>query len=466
MMMNTRHYILTIIVLILVLFTNACKKSSFLDANPNDSLIIPKTVGQYQSLLDDYSRMNYGTPYNINSGSDDYYLLPGFFDAFYDETAKNAYIWNDNIWFQGSGALLNWNIPYSVIFNANLVLHGLKDIQAISGEQTAWNNLKGHALFLRAFHFYQLSQLFLPVYSVSSANSQLGLPLRLGIDIDESIKRSTVQETYNQIIKDLNEAKELLHEQSGVKTRPSKHAVYALLSRIYLSIGDYESALQNANASLAINNTLLDYNVPDVLSKGNVEIIWPAKIAYDGLQPAFDFASSAVDEDLLGSYSAKDKRIAVFFDINQLGGKYFKGTYNFSQNEEPTSLFTGLATDEIYLIRAECYARLGNKDLALADLNTLMVKRWVDDGSWVPFTATTAAEALDKILVERRKELVFRGLRWSDLRRLNSEGRNITLTRKLDDGTIVSLAPNSLKYTYLIPPSVIGFHPEMPQNPR
>lgn len=465
-MINTRHYIFTATVFILILLTNACKKSSFLDASPDDSLIIPKTIVQYQAILDDYFRMNRSVPGMGDLGSDDYFIQPGFFDAIRQEP-RNVYIWNDNIWFQGSAIPGEWNMSYYVIFNANLVLAGLKDIKPANTEQIAWNNLKGHALFLRAFYFYQLSQLFVPAYSDASINKQLGLPLRLGIDLDESIKRSTIKETYDQIIRDLNEAKELLPEQAAIKTRPSKHAVYALLARIYLLIGDYGSALQNANACLAVKNTLLDYNLPNVLSKANEEIIWPAMNGSSSSSnlPQYEYSSGAVDVDLLMSYAVKDKRTTVFFNDNLSGGKYFQGFYSI-QRDLSDGFFAGLATDEVYLIRAECYARLGNKDQSLNDLNTLMVKRWANDGSWVPFTASTATEALDKILQERRKELVFRGLRWSDLRRLNLEGRNIVLKRKLDDGTIVTLAPNSLQYTYLIPPDVIGFHPEMPQNPR
>jgi len=74
------------------------------------------------------------------------------------------------------------------------------------------------------------------------------------------------------------------------------------------------------------------------------------------------------------------------------------------------------------------------------------------------------AEALDTILVERRKELAFRGLRWSDLRRLNKEGWGIMLNRNLN-GVPYTLPPNSELYTLPIPPDVIQLSGIM-QNPR
>jgi hypothetical protein len=122
-----------------------------------------------------------------------------------------------------------------------------------------------------------------------------------------------------------------------------------------------------------------------------------------------------------------------------------------------------LATDEIYIIRAECYARAGNTTAAMADLNYLLQNRW--SGSFVPFTAATPDIALSIILKERRKELLFRALRWTDLRRLNKDPRfAVTLTRIVNNQTY-TLPPNDLRYTFLIP-DVILSRANMPQNPR
>ena len=123
----------------------------------------------------------------------------------------------------------------------------------------------------------------------------------------------------------------------------------------------------------------------------------------------------------------------------------------------------GIATDEVYLTRAECYARAGKVSEAMNDLNTLMIKRW-KAGTFIPFTATSTSEALSIILEERRKETLFRGLRWLDLRRLNSEGANITLTRNVDNQTY-KLEPNSPRYALPLPPDVISLT-GIPQNER
>jgi hypothetical protein len=87
-------------------------------------------------------------------------------------------------------------------------------------------------------------------------------------------------------------------------------------------------------------------------------------------------------------------------------------------------------------------------------LNDLLVKRF-KNGTFVPLTALNAIEALDMILAERRKELPFRGLRWSDLRRLNKEGENITI-RRMVNGIMYELPPKSKKYVFLLPDNVVN----------
>jgi hypothetical protein len=82
----------------------------------------------------------------------------------------------------------------------------------------------------------------------------------------------------------------------------------------------------------------------------------------------------------------------------------FRGYYDYGGNQ-----YTGIATDEIYLIRAECLARSGNTSDALKDLNNLLAKRWKTGITFTPIQATNADDALVKILAERKKELLFRG---------------------------------------------------------
>jgi len=97
---------------------------------------------------------------------------------------------------------------------------------------------------------------------------------------------------------------------------------------------------------------------------------------------------------------------------------------------------------------------MGKLDYAMKDLNMLLRNRW-RKGTYTDQIALDPNDALDKILMERRKELIFRGLRWSDLRRLNRDPRFAkTLTRIVEEVTY-RLPPNDPKYVYPIPESEI-----------
>ncbi|MBN8786906.1 MAG: RagB/SusD family nutrient uptake outer membrane protein, partial [Terrimonas sp.] len=117
--------------------------------------------------------------------------------------------------------------------------------------------------------------------------------------------------------------------------------------------------------------------------------------------------------------------------------------------------FTGLATDEVYLINAECLVRKKQIDLALEQLNKLMENRFIA-GTFEPLETGNADLLLEKILIERRKELCFRGIRWQDVRRLNKEGAEIVLRRELN-GVEYTLEANSIKYVLPIPPAEIQY---------
>jgi hypothetical protein len=361
----------------------------------------------------------------------------------------------------------DWDIPYSQVFYANVVLEGLEKIMPDSSSQVQWNTLEGEALFTRAFAFFNLAELFAPPYDSVTAVTDMGIPLRDTADINVKSVRATVKQTYDQILGDLRIAANLLPAAIPVNNlnRPSRLAAQALLARIYLSVGDYNDADNYADSVLQTYSALVDYNSLDTsvnfpVSKNMPEILYQANFlsATDVLEGLI-YPSCRIDTMLLSAYAPNDLRRPIYYK-QLLGNSYYlKGSYAGT-----IFPFSGLATDELYLIRAECNARIGLTGNALNDLNSLMVKR-LFTGTFTGYSVLNAGAALDTILAERRKELAFRGIRWSDLRRLNKEGGNIKLTRNLND-TTYTLTPNSNLYTLPIPPDVLSFNPGMKQNPR
>src|SRR5215210_6696883 len=100
---------------------------------------------------------------------------------------------------------------------------------------------------------------------------------------------------------------------------------------------------------------------------------------------------SFVDTNLYKSYSENDLRKTLFFKPSG-NDHYFTGSYSAA-----FQLFAGIATDEIYLIRAECKARINENTAALDDLNSLLIKRYVT-GTFVPYTEANTTEVLAVIL--------------------------------------------------------------------
>lgn len=437
-------------------FLATCGSSEFLSKNPNSKTIIPETVRHFQAILDDYGYINTASPPLLEISSDDYYYLPGFLNTI-EEGYRNAYLWSDDIW--RSTILPNWNSPYNIIFNSNIVIEGLNNMKMTSFENEFYDNTYGTALFIRAFYYYQLAQVFSPLYVESTSSSKWGLPIRKGVDINEVVNREKLDKTYQIIVQDLNNAVPMLPIKPVSVTRPSKHSCYSLLARIYNQMQKYDSAYKYSNLSIEIKDSLLDYNTESI-SQFNKEIIWYATINSANL-PINDFGNTSVDSNLVKLYAPNDLRVIKYFTQNQLGGHYFIGNYDFSG-----AIFSGLATDEMFLIRAESRARLDHMVEAINDLNFLLKSRFVNDGSWVPFETVDKAVLLDKIKEERRKELCFRGIRRSDLLRFDRETSNEIIKRLNTEGSEFNMSPGDLRYIYIIPPNVISFHPNMPQNER
>ena len=113
-------------------------------------------------------------------------------------------------------------------------------------------------------------------------------------------------------------------------------------------------------------------------------------------------------------------------------------------------------------MRAEAYARMGKTVEAMSDLNTLLSKRF-KTGSFTPLTAIDATDALNKILIERRKELLMRNLRWMDIKRLNKEGANISLQRFIN-GQYYTLPPNDPRSALSLPDDLVSLY-GLKQNP-
>jgi starch-binding outer membrane protein, SusD/RagB family len=453
---KTVHLIIVALCFILICcLLSSCKK--YLDKKSDNSLITPKTLDDLQALLDDNYYMNANTPAFGEASADDYFDQTSVYNSL-DARSQQVYTWALKIY---NGPTNDWSDNYEVIHTANFCIDQLNAIEKTPANEDAWNNIKGSALFFRGYYYLGLTWDYAKAYDDASSSKDPGIVIRASSDFKPVSTRASVADSYKQVINDLEEAGNLLQTKVPQPMRPSKVAAYGALARTFLSMRKYDSAFKYANAALQIKNELLDFNSSSVdpssyvpFAPFNKEIIFYSTQSGSYSSKLYFYAS--IDTALLASYETNDLRSVVFFfPYNNYYG--FKGDYAATLYPP----FSGITTDEMFLIRAECYARQGNASAAMDDLNALLIKRYMT-GTFVPLQITNADEALAKILLERRKELLMRGLRWIDIKRLNKENYNITPTRVIGSQTY-TLAPNSDYYALPLPDDVVK-ETGIPQN--
>lgn len=439
-----KNYLALAIILIISLL-GSCTK--YLEKKPDGRLSNVNTAADMRALLDGVVRLNIPSVLPLNCG-EAFYVNSTDWASWNNKEDREAYLWDPTI-----QADRDWANLYNVVYYGNIVLDRLKKLE----DATMAGELEGTALFFRAWAFHQLAETFAPPFQASKPEIT-GIPLRLDPDFNKPTSRASLEETFKRIIDDLKRAVVLLPERTLYKTRPNKGAAFALLARVYLIMGDYIGAIAAADSCLNLHPTLMDYNTIDKnptypFKEFNAEVLFDARTE-SSMAPVRGF--SKTDSALYRLYSDNDLRKALFFSPNVDGSVSFRGSYCGTY-----WAFTGLATDEVYLIKAESLARLGDGMAAASCLNKLLEKR-IATGSFMLVDGTVLEKLLVTILEEREKELVLRGLRWQDLRRLNGKGKTL---RRVINGVEYNLPPSDLRYTFLIPTNVIQLA-GIEQNPR
>jgi len=475
------------IIIFSIIALSSCEKD-FLDIKPKGK-VIPQSTDDYRKILDLVVQNNVGLiptilrTYGITFYlSDDYQIFDtASYDALLTTDRYEKYTWaKDGYLYKEDAEDIDWQAMYAQIYIANSVINGVPDA---SGPESVKKTLIAEAKVHRAFCYLALVNIYAKHYS-SSASSDLGVPLRLDILLTISLERATVEEVYDQIIKDLEDAAEDLPASQDYNHRPTKAAAYGLLARTYLYQGNYAEALNYANLCLDIQDHLYDLNVEMIIDTINDE-------RYDGTN-MFNFENtftSWMDEEIIlhkttctrtsggSSYhysymvttpevvenlydTLNDLRFRLKFEKRnedeyytaaEVGNRWSNGYYPV----------VGVTVPEILLTRAECNARLDHYQDAMDDINAIREKRLKSD-AYAPLTASSREEAVEIVLLERRRELWGRGLRWFDLKRLNAiENANITIERSF---TGQQLVPGDSHWVMPIANLYITQNPEIVQN--
>lgn len=446
-------------IIILALFVAsllvACDR--FLDEKSDKSYVLPNRLDHLQALLDYHSSINQAYSLAGENSSTDFYVGAANYNAMRDDY-RNQYSWQPAMLFRPASN--DWRRIYDAIYTINTVLDALPRIPRAAENAADWDYIYGQGLVHRALLLFNAATIWAPAYDEETAGSALGIPLRLTADFTKSSARASVEKTYEQICTDLRKSIDLLPVTSINAYRVTKPLAYGALAKVLLSMHRYHEARLYADSCLRLRGELMNFNDLSLTSNtpihdGNPENIFCATYAS---YPHFNSGTALVSPDLYMAYAEADLRKDVFFrklsdDVYTLKGHY-TGSSGF---------FAGLSVNEVLLIRAECAARAGATADAADDLNYLLSHRHRPEG-FTPVQIGTPETALQFILIERRKELPFRGLRWVDVKRLNVEGADIALVREID-GQVYTLPPNDPRYALPIPEDIIEMT-GMPQNPR
>lgn len=413
----------------------------FLDEKPSKTIDTPDSLEALDALLNNSGSLNTYPALPLMMGgeyfSDDAGItgLPPW--------QQNLYLWKADP-FQVDDMIFDFRDSYNQIQDANVILENLEKIDS---DEARKQEIKGTALFYRAHAYYNLSTLFLEGPNLEGTGQRFEIPVRRTTAMVLKSEYADLA-TVKQIIReDLDQAIALLPEQVAFPFRPSKKAAKALKARVYLSWEEYDTALEVSAELVEGGLELMDYKNIDAqrtypFEQFNPEVLWQCRIG--GYSFMYSQNSFQASRDLLSLYGEGDLRRTLYFINRSTGYVNFRGSY-----EGTISLFGGLAADEVFLIYAECLVRSGDLSKAAEIMNELLVNRHKDGFEMLVFKDETSA--LKTILKERRKELVLRGLRWADLRRLNKDERFKTTLQRSYEGVMYELAPDSERYVLPVP---------------
>jgi hypothetical protein len=371
-----------------------------------------------------------------------------------------------------------------MIKNANAII---LNYSKAKGDANVIKKAAGEAYAYRAFCYFNLVQLYGKRYVAGQNNSQLGVPLRL----DEShnpLKRSTVEEVYNQINSDLDNALMNLDGQTRFsKSHFNVNVVKGLIARVALTQGNYVKAAtyaKEARTGLSLMSTSV-YKAGFNNLEGNGEWMWGSQINEDQSEYFGNFgaymsrnysstnirsAPKAMSKKLFDKFPSSDVRTQV---VDPTGAHTALGlTSNFSKFAYTSQKFLAISASdsrmdvpymraaEMYLIEAEALARQGKESESKIVFNALETAR---NPSYVATTLTGEAY-IQRILDSRRIELWGEGFRFFDLKRLNVSldrtGSNFNATVSV----VLTIPSDDKRWTYLIPQSEINANPLCEQN--
>lgn len=469
---------------------SSCSKAIDLEpSHTQDGAGFFKTIEDYElSLNGTYARLlQDGVAGTSNTGANALVGLPDIMsDNLYESSESLGNFQDYSRWtYTADDASIGdmWLDMYRVIQQANITLRGI-DNQAAAAPG-AVNRIKAQAIALRAIMHFNLLRYFGEAEARNSGAR--GIAYVDTFNVEQKPARLTVKQSYDRIEADLKKAKALMLNMDkaiqGTGTAATDRSyvddmvINAALARMYLNASELDSAVKYSTLVINARPLTTRANFPNLwVDASTAEVVWSVKfesinspIGSVMFYSVGNRAEYRPTTGLLGLYdAANDVRYTSYFRSLQRGANRNTGTarmvlikYDAKQasSSRPDGIvnFKAYRTGEMYLIRAEAYARLGgaNEALGLADLNTLRAARI---NGYVP-VVLAGTPLLDAIATERRKELVGEGQRFFDLKRTTR-----TVNRVTDCANFCTLASGAREWVFPIPQAEKLANPNMEQN--
>ena len=392
-----------------------------------------------------------------------------------------------------SSSNVAWKSPYIVIGRANRIIAAAEGgaLSDAAEAKATIDQYAAEAKVLRALAHFDLVRIYGKPYTEDQGAS-LGVPLVTEV-LESNAKpaRSTVAEVYTQVVKDLTEA--ISSNALATETEPGYVSVWgakAILSRVYLNMGDYANALSVAediikNSGAALWTRDQYFKAWDASTPNESEFLFRLNVAgstdsndlngIGNLQQREGYKEMVATKkfvDMLTS-DPEDVRNEMFLPATAAKEVATYGTNKVYLNKlrgqggnlRNVTIVPIIRLSEVYLTAAECAFRNNDKTKAVEYLNDLVKNRTTTEAS----LATVDNITLERILIERRKELIGEGQRYFDALRNNE-----TITRytsEADKGWHKTLSKDAqsfnrdyFKAIAAIPQAEINANPNIKQN--
>jgi starch-binding outer membrane protein, SusD/RagB family len=379
-----------------------------------------------------------------------------------------------------------YQLYYRIIGNANICI---ANIDNAKGTQAERDQLKGEALALRGWAYFNLVQLYGKRYDATAKpNTQLGIPLVLQ-PTTEGLPRATVEEVYTQINKDLLQATTLLKSTRSFKSHVNLEVAKGFLARVALTQQNWADAAKYAEEAKKGFALMSEAQYVDGFSDvTNTEWMW----GFDHIEDQSEFFGAyhsyiscnfnstvirtypkAINSLLYNSIPTTDVRSKVFVKtptttntVVPTGGvRVAYMVQKFRLPGTPSTSTMGdipyMRASEMYLIEAEAKARLGKDADAAKVLFDLVTKRDVA----YKLSTNTGTKLTDEIMFNRRVELWGEGFRFLDLKRLNQPLNRNGANHIASIAVLYDMPAGDKQWEFLIPRRELDANKAMVQNP-